>query len=67
MNECGGQSVTEVSKEGILEPIPNISMLAMVLSKYTETTVCPLGWVYSAAPSETREQREGRTHYAGIK
>lgn len=58
MNECGGQSVTEVSKEGMSEAIPDIYMLAMVLSKY-KPTVCPLGWVYSAPPA--RHENKGLT------
>lgn len=67
MNECGGQSVTEVSRMEMSEAIPNIYMLAMVLSKYRANSA-PVGLsILSTTTGETREQREGRTHYAEIK
>ena len=66
MNECGGQSVTEVSREGMLDSIPNIYIFAMVLSKYGANSV-PGGLGILSTTSETREQRKGSTHYGEIK
>lgn len=66
MNECGGQSVTEVSREEMLEAIPTIYMLAMVLSKYRANSVS-VGLAILSTTSETREQRAGGTHYGEIK
>lgn len=66
MNECGGQSVTEVSGEGMLERLPNIYMLAMMLSKYRAKSA-PFELGIPNTTNETREQRMGRTHYGEIK
>lgn len=66
MNECGGQTVTEVSAEGMSEAIPNVYMLEMVMSKHKANSVS-VGVGILNSTSETREQREGRTHYTEIK
>ena len=66
MNECGGQSVTEGSGKEMLERLPNIYMLAMMLSKYRAKSA-PVELDILKTSNETREQRMGRTHYGEIK